>query len=70
MKWTKSVPKKDGTYFTFVEESDAMGVLLMIKGKWYAKIAQGVIPVPSVEGIDWFCKITRPKHENSKVRQS
>lgn len=60
MKWLNKEPKKDGTYLTFVEKSESMGVLIRSEGKWYARVSQGVIPVPSVQGIDYFTRITRP----------
>lgn len=68
MKWVKKEPNKDGAYFTYVLDSDSLGSLMRINGKWYAKISQGIIPIPSVEGIDYFCKVVRPKDANSKVR--
>jgi len=60
MKWIKKEPKKDGAYLTYVEASNAFGMLMRIEGKWYGRVAQGTIPVPSVQGIDFFTRITRP----------
>jgi hypothetical protein len=61
MKWTKSEPKKDGTYLTYIIKNESMGLLLKIEGKWYAKLSQGVVPIPNVKGIDYFSRITRPR---------
>ena len=61
MKWVRKEPKKDGSYFTFVLETESLGILIRNGGKWYARLKQGIVEVPSVQGIDFFCKFVRPK---------